>query len=160
VTSDSQWPAFDRSLIGRRSEPSVVRVDTAQLKFFAKATDQPDPIYFDEVAAQAAGHRAIPVPPTFAFSLANASPEQAGYGLAQVKADIRYILHGEQGFSYHEPLYAEDNVTITTQIIDLYEKKGGALRFVVQRTDLVNETGTLCIQCDSTFVVRLPDMGS
>jgi acyl dehydratase len=150
-------PAFDRALIGKRSAPSVVRVDTAQLKFFAKATDQRDPIYFDEAAARAAGHPAIPVPPTFAFSLANAAPEQAGYGLVQVKADVRHLLHAEQGFQHHATLYAEDEVIITTQILDLYEKKGGALRFVAQRTDLVNKAGILCIECDSTFVLRVPE---
>ncbi|MCW3834473.1 MaoC family dehydratase N-terminal domain-containing protein [Sphingomonas canadensis] len=152
--------AFDRALIGRRSEPSVVRVDTAQLKFFAKATDQRDPVYFDEAAARAAGHRAIPVPPTFAFSLSNAAPEQAAYGLVQVRADVRYLLHAEQGFNHYATLYAEDEVTITTQILDLYEKKGGALRFIAQRTDLANKAGILCIECDSTFVLRAPAPGA
>ena len=147
---------FDPSLIGRRSAQSSTRVESNQLKFFAKATDQRNPVYFDEAVARAAGYRALPVPPTFAFSLTLASPDQAGYGLVQVGADPRYVLHAEQGFRYHAMLYAEDEVNLTTQIVDLYEKRGGALRFVVQRTDLSNSAGQLCVECDTTFVLRPP----
>lgn len=152
--ADGSSGVFDRSLIGHRSAPSVVRVTTEQLKFFAKATNQRDPIYFDETAARAAGHRTIPVPLTFAYSLARACPEQAGFSLRQINADIRHLLHGEQGFRYHSLLYAEDEVSITTQILDFYEKKGGTLGFVVQRTELVNQVGVLCIESNSTFVLR------
>ncbi|HEX7784497.1 MAG TPA: MaoC family dehydratase N-terminal domain-containing protein [Sphingobium sp.] len=157
MTTAGSPQGLDRALIGRTSEQTVVRVNTEQLKFFARATDQRDPVYFDETAARAAGHRTIPVPPTFAFSLALASPEQAGYALIQVKADPRYILHAEQAFRYHAPLYAEDDVSLTTTIIDLYEKKGGALRFVVQRTDYLSSNGMLCIEGDTTFVLRSPE---
>lgn len=151
-------PALDRSLIGRRSESSVVRIDAAQLKFFAKATDQRDPAYFDEATARAAGYPALPVPLTFAYSLAIASPAQGGFGLVLVNADARYLLHAEQGFRYHRPLFAGDSVTITTMLLDLYEKKGGQLQFVVQRTDLVNGAGILCVDYDTTFVLRYPEL--
>ena len=148
---------FDHSFVGRKSEPSQIGIDAAQLKFFAKATDQRDPVFFDEAAAKAAGHCAIPVPPTFAFSLTLAAPEQAAFGLIKVQANPGYVLHGEQGFSYHHLLYAGDEVSIVTEIRDMYEKKGGALRFLAQRSELRNQAGILCVENLSTFVLRYPD---
>ena len=65
---------LDRNLVGRRSEPYKVDVEKFQLKFFAKATGETNPVFFEEEAAQAAGHRALPAPPTFTFSLAFHSP--------------------------------------------------------------------------------------
>ena len=146
--------AFDRALIGRCSALSVVRVSATQLKLFARATAQPDPIYFDEAAARAAGHPTLPMPPTFAYSLTLAAPGQAGYGLVLVGADMRRILHAEQGFRYHRMIHAGDEVTVGTRLVDLYEKKGGALQFVVQRTELSDPDGAVYIECDTIFVVR------
>jgi acyl dehydratase len=157
VTLDSPRLNFDRTLIGRQSQPSTVRVIAQQLKFFAKAIDQRNPIYFDEAAAKAAGHPELPMPPTFAFSLILAAPEQSGYALQQINADPRYILHAEQEFRYRELIYAGDEVSITTRIEDLYEKKGGTLHFLIQRHDLRNQAGVLCLEASSTFVMRSPE---
>ena len=55
---------IDRKHIGVVSEPRTIDVEKGQLRFFAKATGETNPIYFDEAAAQAAGHPAIPAPPT------------------------------------------------------------------------------------------------
>lgn len=149
-------PIVAKSLIGSRSEKQTIRVETGQLKFFAKATDQRDPVYFDVDAAVAQGYRGIPVPLTFAFSLAIAFPDQAGFGLIRVGADPRFVLHAEQGFRNHAMIFCGDDITLQTGIQDIYEKKGGALLFVVQRTELSNQAGQLCIDCNTTFVIRMP----
>ena len=60
---------IDRSYIGHKSDPVVVAVEPFQLRFFAKATGEYNPIYFDEKAARAAGHKNILAPPTFASCL-------------------------------------------------------------------------------------------
>lgn len=64
------------------------------------------------------------------------------------------LLHGEQGFTYHRPIYAGDRLTLTTTTSDIYVKKGGALEFVVQDTQVVNVSGDLCAEMRSVFVVR------
>jgi hypothetical protein len=162
MTSAGSSFTLDRSMIGTSSTPSVHRVTTEQLKFFAKATDQRDPVYFNEQAAYAAGHRAIPAPLTFAYSLMLASFEKAGgvYGFRATNADIRYLLHGEQGFRYHQLLYAEDEVTMTTQLVDLYVKKGGLLCFIEQLTILVNQLDEPCVELDTKFIVQQPEARS
>lgn len=148
--------ALDRSLIGRTSDTRTIRVEVGQLKFFAKATEQRDPIYFDEQAALAAGHRGLPAPPTFAFSLALAFPDQAGFALTQVDRDLRYLLHAEQGFRNYATIYGGDEVTLQTRIEDVFERKNGALFFLEQRTELRSQHGGLCVECTTKYVIRTP----
>ncbi len=146
----------DRHL-GVTSEPRPVEVEKGFLTFFAKATGETDPVYFDEAAAIAAGHPSIPAPPTYLFSLAMAAPARRG-GLFDKKdglgLDMARILHGEQSFTYHRPIHAGDQLTLTTTTSDIYAKKGGALLFVVQDTRAVDPSGELRVEMRVTTVVR------
>jgi acyl dehydratase len=144
---------IDRGHIGAQSEPRSIDVEAGQLKFFAKATGQTDPIYFDEVAARAAGHRALPAPPTLSISLAAGAPAQHGT-LESMDVDMRRILHGEQSFTYHRMIYAGDRITLVTTTTDIYDKKGGALEFIVQDTTVTNQNGQLCATFRTVVVVR------
>lgn len=85
---------IDGSLVGWISEPRVVEVEKGALRLFAKATGETDPIYFDARAAHSAGHRTLPAPPTYLFTLALLVPRQNG--LEEMGFDMQRILHGEQ----------------------------------------------------------------
>jgi acyl dehydratase len=145
---------IDRAYIGVVSEPRVIDVEKGQLKFFARATGTRDPIYFDEAAAGRAGHRALPAPPTFLFSLGLGAPAKRGDLFTDMCIDVARILHGEQSFRYHQPIYAGDRITLVTQTVDIFEKKGGALEFVVQETRATNQHGELCASMRIVTVVR------
>jgi N-terminal half of MaoC dehydratase len=67
---------------------------------------------------------------------------------------MRRILHGEQKFAYHRYIYAGDRLTLTTTTSDIYSKKGGALEFVVQDTQAVNDSGVLCVEMTTVTVIR------
>ncbi|MBL8643491.1 MAG: MaoC family dehydratase N-terminal domain-containing protein [Rhodospirillaceae bacterium] len=139
--------------IGVTSEPRVIDVEAGQLKFFAKATGQTDPIYSDEAAARAAGHPRLPAPPTFAVVLMAGAPPKAGT-LESMGVDLRRILHGEQAFTHHRMFYAGDRMTLVTKTTDIYAKKGGALEFIVQDTSVTNAKGELCTEMRTVVVVR------
>ena len=144
---------LDKSFIGSKSAPRSVEVEKGQLKFFAKATDGTNRIYFDEAAARAAGHPALPAPPTFLMCLGSLAPEREGI-LGKLGVDIGRILHGEQQFTHLAPIYAGDTITLTTRVSDVYDKKGGALDFIVQETDATNQKGEKVGLARSTIVVR------
>ena len=131
---------IDRAFIGHTMPAFSADVEKGRLRFFAKATGQSDPIYFDEAAAQAAGHPSLVVPPTFFFCLEMESPDPAALRNL-LGLDYRRLLHGEQGFTYHRLAYAGDRLTFSQRIDDIYAKKGGALDFVVRLTTVTNQRG-------------------
>jgi acyl dehydratase len=144
---------LDTKYIGFRLPAFTALVEAGRLRFFAKATGQTDRVYFDEQAAQAAGHPALPVPPTFFFCLEMDSPNPAALrellGISYTR-----LLHGEQEFVYHAMAYAGDRLTYEQRIDDIYSKKGGALDFVVRRTRVSNQVGNHVADLRAVTVVR------
>jgi acyl dehydratase len=143
---------LDPSLIGTKSPDLVVDVERGRLRFFAKATGQTDPVYSDPSAARAAGHRDLPVPPTFLFCLSMEEPNPFGY-LEELGIDPVTVLHGEQAFEYLALAYAGDTLTYSTYISDVYEKKGGALQFLVRTTEIIRD-GELVARMTASAVIR------
>jgi acyl dehydratase len=129
---------LDRAFIGYQFAPRFADVEKGQLQFFAKATGETNPIYFDEGAARAAGHPNLPAPPTFLYSLELLAPDPKGT-FALLGIDIGKVLHGEQQFTYVRQIYAGDRIKLSTRISDIYDKKKGTLDFVVQDTVAENQ---------------------
>ena len=144
---------IDKQYIGHTLPPFRVDVEPGRLRFYAKATGQTDPIYLDEEAARAAGHPGLPVPPTFFFCLEMESPNPAAIR-ELLGMDYRRLLHGEQGFSYYAMAYAGDKLTFSQQIADIYDKKDGALEFVVRKTRVTNQRAELVAELRCVSVVR------
>jgi acyl dehydratase len=130
----------DKSMIGCVISRGTVDVEKGRLRFFAKAIGETDPIYIDELAAHAAGHPGLPVSPTFLFCL-NSETSDLVASLTALNMDLARILHAEQGFEYHRMAYAGDVLSFETKLADVYDKKGGALHFVVQETVVTNQKG-------------------
>lgn len=144
----------DKSLIGRSLGVTTSEVEKGRLRFFAKAIGETDPVYTDEAAARAAGHKSLPVPPTFLMCL-----EGEGRDATVIVEDIMgfnlgRILHAEQEFVYHAMAYAGDVLTFDTRIADVYEKKGGALTFVVQECRVTNQDGEHIADIRTSLVQR------
>jgi acyl dehydratase len=144
---------IDRRYIGHTMPAFTVPVEAGRLRFFAKATGQTDPVYSDAAAARDAGHRDLPVPPTFLFCLEMEAPN-AGAMRELLGLDYRRLLHGEQQFTYHAAAFAGDVLRFEQRIEDIYDKKGGALEFVVRRTRVSNQDGTLVAELRSVTVQR------
>ena len=139
--------------IGLTVAPYTVEVEKSRLRFFAQATGQTDPIYTDEAAARAAGHPALPVPPTFLFCLEMDAPDRAALR-NQLGIDIAKILHGEQRFRYHRMAFAGDRLTFEQKVTDISSKKGGALDFMVRETRVTNQRGEHVADLLATTVIR------
>ncbi|MFE1909205.1 MaoC family dehydratase N-terminal domain-containing protein [Streptomyces gardneri] len=146
--------AIDPAVIGTRTDAFQVQAERGRLRSFAQATGQHDPVYNDVEAAKAAGHRDLPIPPTFLFCLEMDNPARGRF-LSDLGIDIRTILHGGQQFDYHAQAYAGDTLTFWTEVRDVYAKKGGALEFIVRATH-VSCDGRPIATLTSTTVVRDP----
>ena len=144
---------IDKRFIGHVMPTFSAVVEAGRLRFFAKATGQTDPLYSDEAAVRAAGHPGLPVPPTFLFCLEMESPDPAAIRNL-LGMDYRSLLHGEQGFTYHAMAYAGDTLTFEQRIEDIYDKKGGALEFVVRTTRVTNQHQQLVAELRCVTVIR------
>ena len=144
---------IDRKYIGHVEPAFEVLVEKGRLRFFAKATGQTDPVYTDDVVALAAGHPALPVPPTFLFCLEMEAPDPAAIRNL-LGMDYRRLLHGEQGFVYERMAYAGDVLRFEQSIEDIYDKKNGALEFVVRKTIVTNQRGESVAQLRTVSVLR------
>lgn len=144
---------IDRRYIGHTFPAFQVEVEKGRLRFFAKAIGETNPVYFDVQAAQAAGHRSLLVPPTFLFCLEMESPDPAAIRNL-LGLDYRRLLHGEQGFVYHALAYAGDTLTFEQRIEDIYDKKNGALEFVLRNTRVSNQHQQAVAELRTVSVMR------
>ena len=68
--------------------------------------------------------------------------------------DYRRLLHGEQHFRYHAMACAGDRLRFEPRIADIYDKKGGALEFVLRETRVTNQHGRLVADMKCLTVIR------
>lgn len=109
------------------------------------------PWFVDQAAGRASPWGSVIAPPTFCvnfamepFAIACADPE---LGL-----DLVRLLHGEQEFTFHEPVRPGDELETVGEIAEVYAK--GALDFMVVKTATRNQHGRLVVEGRWTAVVR------
>lgn len=144
---------IDKKHIGRTTEPMTFDIEKGRLKFFAKAIGETNPVYSDENAAKAAGYKSLPAPPTFMFCL-EMETNSLWDNIAAMGVPVGKILHGSQSFTYHAPICAGDRITFVTKVSDIYDKKGGALEFIVEDSTATNQDGVLVGALQRVIVVR------
>lgn len=140
-------------LIGHTRPGGTLLVTRSRLRLFAKATGQTAPEYIDVDAAHAAGYRDLPVPPTFYFGVDLEMPDPFAH-LAEIGVDLNAVLHGEQEFIYHATACAGDELTSSSTVTDVFEKKGGALKFMLSEVPIVNQDGVTVVTMKNSTVVR------
>jgi len=144
--------ALNRDYLGRTfpaAEPyEVSRVKIAE---FADAIGDPNPLYRDRAAAQAAGFADVIAPPTFAIviSMAGSASAVADPGLG---LNYAMVVHGEQRFEYARPLVAGDVVTAQATISDI--RDAGRNVMLSTRTEIRTVEGEQVCTAHSTLVER------
>jgi acyl dehydratase len=144
---------IDKKWIGHKLPISVIHIERGRLRFFAEATGDTRAVYTDAGAARDAGFPDLPAPPTFLFA-AELDSGASDRLLADLDIPIAKLLHGEQSFTYHRAVCAGDTVTVRSIISDIYEKKSGALEFVVKTSRAHNQNDVLVAELRSVLVCR------
>ncbi|MGH9018905.1 MAG: FAS1-like dehydratase domain-containing protein [Acidimicrobiales bacterium] len=137
-----------KSLIGKPMSKSKVVVERGPVSNFAIAVGDKNPVYRDPRAAVDAGFDAIPAPPTWPFVMQSwgefaedqpgDKPKTNAMGevIGALMAGGGLILHGEQEFTYHRPVFVGDVLDGEGTIVDAYakESKGRTMTFIVTET--------------------------
>jgi acyl dehydratase len=142
-----------RNLVGHEYPAFRVAVDARWIRTFAEAIGDDSPIYRDPAAAAAAGYAGIPAPPTFPFTIAMEASQPLRV-IEDLGVDKTRTVHGEQGFRYHQTVHAGDEIIGWQKVVDMYERKGGAMTFVVTETTLANQRGERVCELRTVIVVR------
>ena len=109
---------IDKNLIGHEFEAVTLPVEEGRLRFVAKSIGETNPVYSDPEAARKAGHPALPAPPTFVFMLEVDAVDLQDL-VSFFGCKLGQLLHGEQGFVYHAPIYAGDRITVKKKVADI-----------------------------------------
>lgn len=144
---------INRSFIGHALPGFTVTPDRRGVKAFAQATLQADGVFWDPAAARAGGLRGCPLPPTYLFCLEMEGPDPTAMRRL-LNIDIARVLHGEQRFDYHATAFVGEALCFEPRIVDIYDKKNGALEFVVRQTLVRREDGEPVCTLRNTTVVR------
>jgi acyl dehydratase len=144
--------AINRDYLGRTfpaGEPyEVSRVKIAE---FANAIGDPNPLYRDRAAAQAAGYADVIAPPTFAIVISMAASAQVvadpGLGL-----NYAMVVHGEQRFEYSRQLMAGDVVAAHATISGI--RDAGRNVLMTTETQIRTVDGEHVCTAHSTLVER------
>ena len=142
---------IDKSLIGRESEVVLHEVEKGEIRRFAEALGDANPLYSDELAAKAAGLPGLLAPPTFPIALA--SNERFRHSL---DLGTRSMLHGEQQFEYARPIFAGDRIAVTSRVADVQERAGasGPMDILVVEDEGRTEKGELVFRARGTWILR------
>lgn len=143
-----------REMVGHALAPTTFEVERGKIREFAAATGDPNPIYRDKAAAQAAGYADIPAPPTFGtvvgFWALGKEKQSAELGFPVVG-----VLHGEEEYTYLAPIYPGDVLSGQQKIASIVDKKGsmGSMQIVTLETIYTNQDGLEVLKASTVVVI-------
>jgi len=154
-----------RSWIGRETPPWTLEVSRLDIKRFAVATDDLNPLYMDEERARQSRYGSLIAPPLFYMApLTDPVPESA------LRADglpyegkfpipptpLPRLMDGGTEIEFFVPIRAGDTLTGRCKITDIYQKEGrsGPLIFVARETTYTNQKGEVVLIEKGTAVLR------
>jgi len=140
--------------VGRALPPSrPYLVGREKVREFALAVGEGAAVCTNLDAARAAGHPDLVAPPTFAVAFTLPMME-AFLRDPAVGWDYAHMVHGEQSFVLHRPLYAGDEV-VTTLHVDELRTRAGSL-FLTLRAEVADTTGAPVLTATSLMVTAAP----
>lgn len=124
---------ISKNLIGRESKPVRVKIEAHAVRRYTEAMGVP----FNNQ-----------VPPTFVGTFMEGNID--GIDLNQPG-----VIHGEQKFTYYQPVSIGEWITYTCRITDVFDRDGrlGKMTFVVIETTGCNPAGEPIYICTATVIV-------
>ena len=137
-----------RSKIGVEGEPRVYEIEKGMVKRFARAIDDPNPLWQDEEYAQKSKYGGIIAPPALIMAL----------GWEEFAAEISYgqaVLHSGTELEYYQPVRAGDTIAITNKLVDVRGRQNqrlGNMLFLTYERTYRNQRRELVAKCRQKLV--------
>lgn len=154
-------PAEARAMIGQETT-QVYHVTRKDIRRFAQAIDDPNPLYMDEDYARKTRHGGIIAPPLFChvFAFDDVPASQLREDGLPRELDIplpaERAIGGGSSFEVGEPVRPGDIITVRKEVTDIYKKTGksGDLYFVAVDTTYTNQKGQVVAREKATYIRR------
>ncbi|MGX9351402.1 FAS1-like dehydratase domain-containing protein [Shimia sp. W99] len=151
---------FNRDTAGQTTPSASVTLERGAMTFFAETIGETNPIHFNLESARAAGHPDIMATATYAVvvgTMAGKDLTRRGEPdmLALIGADMRYLLHGTEQYSYHGPMFAGDTVDVETEVTGFADAKGGKLEIATLTQRITHPTRGLLVEARRDLIHRL-----
>jgi acyl dehydratase len=143
---------LNRSFLGRSFPPTEpFEVGREHIRAFAQAIGDDNPVYSQLDAAAAAGHRDLVAPPTFLTVLTFRRPP-AAITDPELGLDYSRVVHGEERYVLHRPVYAGDRLVATRTITDM--RDAGRNELMTTTTEVTTVDGEHVATGVGTLIVR------
>ena len=144
---------LNRAFIGREYPASATyEVGREHIRRFAEAIGDLNPAYLDADAAKALGHRDVVAPPTFLTVLGYRFAAEGPIVDPELGLDYSLVVHGEQSFELHRPVFAGDVLTTVQRIEDI--KDAGRNELILTVSEVTDADGAPVATLRSTVVSR------
>jgi len=150
-----------KNLIGKTSirHHQVTRRD---IRRFAQAIGDQNPLYYDEEFAKTTCHKGIIAPPLFCqtFIFKDVPPDQLPDDLSPAETNIALngmkTVGGSSDFNLHQCVRPNDEIRVTTRVHDIFSKQGKSalLYFVQVETCFHNQDELLVARELATYIKR------
>lgn len=145
---------LDPNLLGKEISVGECTVTAAEIRAFAEAIGDANPLYVDPSAARQAGYADCIAPPLFCMKIRGerALPDaEIGPGLVSLNAG--------QEFEFYDEIYAGRTYAVSVKITDVYEKTGrsGPLGVLVREMLIRDAAGNPVVLMRERRMVRSPE---
>jgi len=157
-----------RATIGKITRSSTGIATKAQIKRFAQAVGDCNPLYTNQEYAQKSIHGGLIAPPLFDGDCLDYGGAETEYDIlpngsrggqpgqdVPLPKELIETLDGGSEYSIYRRIHAGDEITSTWKIVDIYEKvgkRGGRLLFIVYEATLTNQNDETVMICRGTLI--------
>ncbi|HLJ81502.1 MAG TPA: MaoC family dehydratase N-terminal domain-containing protein [Ktedonobacterales bacterium] len=140
---------LDPSLVGHETQAEISTITVEDVRAFAEAVGDTNPVFRDPAAAQLAGFPNIPALPTFVTRF------RVPFAEAGLDPEHTQVLHGEQEYEYTRPVCAGDTLSVRHRVASIRQsaRAGG---MAVMTIEQIGETldGERAVTGRATIIVR------
>ena len=143
---------MDQSFVGRAFPFADTFVaGREQIRQFATAIGDDNPLYHDIAAARAAGHADLVASPTFVIAVI-ARAQEALFFDPELGLDFSRVVHGDERFVHARPVVAGDELSCTVHVDSIRTVAGNDIIGI--RTEVTDLAGDAVSTAYGTLVSR------
>jgi acyl dehydratase len=159
---DSKVPKDVLNMIGAEKVRHY-EVTKRDIKRFAQAIGEADPVHFDEEYAKTTRHGGIIAPPLFCqmFTFEDVAADRLPGDGSPIEMDVpipaQRTVGGASSYEVFQRVRAGDQITAKSTLKDVFTKEGksGRLYFVVVETEFSNQRKEAVAKETATYIKRL-----